>query len=92
MLTAFLHMLYSIVSRIVVEEATKLWKDGTVRSIAEEAVSWAAGEAMGKPLKAQAAKERLISEASAKGIKVSRHAATQIVEKMVQRLMKDTLG
>jgi len=82
-------VLYSIVADVVLKEATEAWKDGTIKDLASTAVSWAHGEFTDNDMKAKAAKEKLIADAKAEGKEIGKEAAGHIIEKMVQRALKE---
>ena len=76
-------MLYSIVADVVMNEVKEAWQDGTIKSLAESAVSWAHGEFSDNDVKAEAAKEKLIADAKSQGKQIGKEAAGHIIEKMV---------
>ena len=74
-------------------EATKLWKDGTVKGMAETAINYAGNTFLGdddkdKALRAKVARNHLIGEAKNAGLRIGKSAANIIIEKAVQRFLK----
>ncbi len=89
--------MWSVIAQFVVsfllKEATELWKDGTIKSMASNAIDYAGDAFLGdkdkdKEMRARVARNHLIGEAKNAGTRISKHAANQIIEKAVQRFNK----
>lgn len=84
--------MWSAIAQFVVsfllKEATELWKDGTIKSMASNAIDYAGARFSDNDSKARVARNHLIGEAKNAGTHISKHAANQIIEKAVQRFNK----
>ena len=72
----------------IVSEVKEYWEDGEIREIARESVAWAKSEFNHDDKKADAAAERIRSEAKALGKKMALKTAQELAEKAYQRWLK----
>lgn len=84
----FLNVIKSWVLSWVFSEVRKLWSDDRVKSIAQDAITWAEASTGNNKDKAQVAKNELLDTAKELGISISKSAAEMIIEKAVQRYLK----
>ena len=69
-------------------EVKDLWKDGTIREIAKDAVEWAEGLFEENEVKREQAIDRILEKAEEAGKEIAEEGALILVEKAVQRYLK----
>jgi hypothetical protein len=87
-MNALLAALWSSLLSWITGEIAELWKDGTIKEIAKDAVEWAEGKFTNNEEKCDKASDRIVEKAKETGMEVGKEAAIMIVEKAVQRYLK----
>jgi hypothetical protein len=84
-----LSTLFDLILSWLLGEVKDLWKDGTLREIAKNAIEWAEGALTDNDEKRDAAIDKIIEDAKEVGKDVAKDGALMLVELSVQRYLKN---